>query len=151
MRSNSHRVISTAPIPLFSLRAIGIEEEGGICSGYIYNKEKYNARLLETIHKILDGTPARNIRYTIPTTEAPVFNYKSLLQRDLNPKLCPKGIHILQHASHLLGKVRICHYQYHAAIITLLFFFQYLRLQSLSKNQKITAATTGQQSQNTEI
>ena len=35
-------------------RAIGIEEEGGIVGGYIYNKEKYNARLLETIHKILD-------------------------------------------------------------------------------------------------
>lgn len=71
MRSNSHRVISTAPIPLFSLRAIGIEEEGGIVGGYIYNKEKYNARLLETIHKILDGTPARNIPLYYPDDGAP--------------------------------------------------------------------------------
>lgn len=137
MRSNSHRVISTAPIPLFSLRAIGIEEEGGIVGGYIYNKEKYNARLLETIHKILDGTPARNIPLYYPDDGAPVFNYKSLLQRDLNPKLCPKGTIFYNMPPTFWEKYEYVIISITAAIITLLFFFQYLRLQSLSRIKRL--------------
>ena len=137
MRSNSHRVISTAPIPLFSLRAIGIEEEGGIVGGYIYNKEKYNARLLETIHKILDGTPARNIPLYYPDDGAPVFNYKSLLQRDLNPKLCPKGTIFFNMPPTFWEKYEYVIISITAAIITLLFFFQYLRLQSLSRIKRL--------------
>ena len=137
MRSNSHRVISTAPIPLFSLRAIGIEEEGGIVGGYIYNKENYNARLLETIHKILNGTPARNIPLYYPDDGAPVFNYKSLLQRDLNPKLCPKGTIFYNMPPTFWEKYEYVIISITAAIITLLFFFQYLRLQSLSRIKRL--------------
>ena len=137
MRSNSHRVISTAPIPLFSLRAIGIEEEGGIVGGYIYNKENYNARLLETIHKILNGTPARNIPFYYPDDGSPVFNYKSLLQRDLNPKLCPKGTIFYNMPPTFWEKYEYVIISIIAAIIALLFFFQYLRLQSLNRIKRL--------------
>ena len=103
----------------------------------IYNKEKYNARLLETIHKILDGTPARNIPLYYPDDGAPVFNYKSLLQRDLNPKLCPKGTIFYNMPPTFWEKYEYVIISITAAIITLLFFFQYLRLQSLSRIKRL--------------
>ena len=109
----------------------------GIVGGYIYNKEKYNARLLETIHKILDGTPARNIPLYYPDDGAPVFNYKSLLQRDLNPKLCPKGTIFYNMPPTFWEKYEYVIISITAAIITLLFFFQYLRLQSLSRIKRL--------------
>lgn len=114
-----------------------MKKKGGIVGGYIYNKEKYNARLLETIHKILDGTPARNIPLYYPDDGAPVFNYKSLLQRDLNPKLCPKGTIFYNMPPTFWEKYEYVIISITAAIITLLFFFQYLRLQSLSRIKRL--------------
>lgn len=137
MRSNSHRIISTASIPLFSLRAIGIEEEGGIVGGYIYNKEKYNARLQETINKILSGTPARSIPFYYPDDAAPVFNYRSLVQRGLNPKLCPKGTVFYNMPPTFWEKYEYVIIGIIVIIIVALFFFQYLRLQALGRIKKL--------------
>ena len=56
--ANSHRIIATSSVPLFSFKNVGIEEEGGIVGGYIYDKQNYTDRLLKTIQKIIDGRPA---------------------------------------------------------------------------------------------
>lgn len=87
--SNSHRVIGTSPVPLFAFKDIGIEEEGGIVGGYIYSKERYIRHLLNTIREIVDGRPAREIPFYQETKGTPVFNYRSLVQWGLDPRLCP--------------------------------------------------------------
>lgn len=87
--ANTHRIIATSSVPLFSFKNIGIDEEGGIVGGYIYNKANYVAHLLKTIDEIIDGRPVRSIPFRYVTDAAPVFNYRSLLQRNLNPQLCP--------------------------------------------------------------
>lgn len=61
MTTNSHRIIATSPIPLFSFRKVGIQEEGGIIGGYIYNEKKYIDRMLKTIKDILHGQQPRYI------------------------------------------------------------------------------------------
>ena len=48
MTTNSHRIIATSPVPLFSSKTIGIDEEGGIVGGYIYNEENYINHLLNS-------------------------------------------------------------------------------------------------------
>ena len=91
MTTNSYRIIATSSVPLFSLRTIGVQEEGGIVGGYIYNEKKIITHLLNTIKEILDGKPARNIPIYRAENACPVFNYQSLLQRNLDPKRCPRG------------------------------------------------------------
>ena len=85
----------------------------------------------------MNGTPARNIPLYYPDDGAPVFNYKSLLQRDLNPKLCPKGTIFYNMPPTFWEKYEYVIISITAAIITLLFFFQYLRLQSLSRIKRL--------------
>ena len=61
--ANSHRIIATSSVPLFSFKNVGIEEEGGIIGGFIYNKTDYVAHLCETIREIIGGRQARDIPF----------------------------------------------------------------------------------------
>lgn len=63
--ANSHRIIATSSVPLFSFKNVGIEEEGGIIGGFIYNKTDYVAHLCETIREIIGGRQARDIPFTM--------------------------------------------------------------------------------------
>ena len=103
--ANSHRIIATSSVPLFSFKNVGIEEEGGIIGGFIYNKTDYVAHLCETIREIIGGRQARDIPFYYGPKGTPVFNYQSLLQRNLDPELCPPGTVFLQYAAYLLGEI----------------------------------------------
>lgn len=135
--TNSHRIISTVSIPLFSLRAVGIDEEGGVIGGYIYNKENYINQLLETINKILNGEQARNIPFYYPEDGAPVFNYKSLTQRNLNPKLCPKSTVYYNIPPTFWEKYEYVIISVIGVAILLLLIFQYHRLKVLERIKKL--------------
>lgn len=78
-------------MPLFSFRTVGVDEEGGIVGGYIYDEEKYVDRLLNTIKEILNGKQARDIPFYYATDAAPRFNYQSLIQHNLSPERCPEN------------------------------------------------------------
>lgn len=91
MTTNSHRIIATSSVPLFSFRTVGITDEGGIVGGYLYNGKEYIDQLLRTIREVIDGKTARDIPFYYAGDPAPVFNYQSMLQHNLDPKRCPKN------------------------------------------------------------
>ena len=72
-----------------------------------------------------------------PDDGAPYSTINPLLQRDLNPKLCPKGTIFYNMPPTFWEKYEYVIISITAAIITLLFFFQYLRLQSLSRIKRL--------------
>ncbi len=137
MTINSYRIVATSSVPLFSFRSIGIEEEGGIVGGHIYNEQKYVGKILNTIEEILNGKPARNIPIYHTDDAAPVFNYQSLLQRNLDPKRCPKNTIFFnapltfweQYEYVVIGIISL--------IISLLLLFQYYRLRVFKKLKSI--------------
>lgn len=137
LTSNSHRIIATASVPLFSFRTVGIDEEGGIVGGFVYDNKKFNAQLLNTIREILNGKQARDIPIYHATDAAPVFNYNSLLQRNLDPKRCPRGTKFYnappsfweQYEYPIIGSVIF--------IIVLILILQYHRLRVLGRMKRI--------------
>ncbi len=88
MLINAYRSISSISAPLFTIRYAGMDD-GGMVGGYMYNEKEFTNQLLKTIDAILSGTPARNIPFYEPKDAHPTFNYTRLVQRGLNPKLCP--------------------------------------------------------------
>lgn len=137
MMTNSHRIISTTSVPLFSIRAIGIEEEGGIVGGYIYNKKNFTDRLLESINKILNGEQARSIPFYYPADGAPTFNYQSLLQRNLSTKNCPKNTIFYNMPPSYWEKYEYIIIGTIFFLILLIIVFQYHRLHVLQKIKKL--------------
>lgn len=137
MTTNSHRIIATSPIPLFSLRTVGIKEEGGIVGGYVYNKEKYLDQLQKTINEILKGKQPRDIPIYHAEDASPVFNYPFLIQHNLDPKRCPRNT-VFYNAPPSFWE----QYEYPiigsgCLIIILLLFFQYHRVRVLEKMKRI--------------
>lgn len=135
--TNSHRIIATSSVPLFSFKTIGIQEEGGIVGGYIYNEKKYVKQMLSTIKDILNGKQARDIPFYYSSDAVPTFNYQSLLQRNLDPKRCPRNT-IFYNAPPTFWE------QYEYVIIgaicltiLLLMTFQYHRLRVLERLKRI--------------
>ena len=135
--SNSHRIIATSSMPLFSFRTVGVDEEGGIVGGYIYDEEKYVDRLLNTIKEILNGKQARDIPFYYATDAAPRFNYQSLIQHNLSPERCPENTVFYnapptfweQYEYIIIGSI--------CFIIVLLLSFQYHRLHVLEKMKRL--------------
>lgn len=131
--ANSHRIIATSSVPLFLFKNVGIEEEGGIVGGYIYNKKNYIDRLLKTIQQIIDGCPAREIPFAYVSDGAPVFNYQSLIQRNLNPDLCPRNTIFYNVPPTFWEKYKYALISFAFLLVLLLLIFQYHRLRVLGK------------------
>lgn len=137
MTTNSHRIIATVSIPLFSFRTVGIKEEGGIVGGYVYNEKRYISQMLTNIKHIINGKPARDIPFYQIDNGAPVFNYQSLLQRNLDPSRCPTSTIFFnapptfweQYEYIVIGGVCL--------LILILLFFQYHRVRVLLKMKRI--------------
>ena len=137
MTTNSHRIIATSAIPLFSFRTVGIREDGGIVGGHIYNEEKYISQMLNTINDILNGKQARSIPFYQIDNGVPMFNYQSLIQRHLDPTRCPKNTIFFnapptfweQYEYVVIGSVCL--------IILILLFFQYHRTHVLERMKRI--------------
>lgn len=135
--TNSHRIIATSSVPLFSFKTVGIQEEGGIVGGYIYNEKKYLDRLRSTIKDILNGKQPRDIPFYYSSDAAPTFNYQSLLQRNLDPRRCPRNT-IFYNAPPTFWE----RYEYIiigtiCLAILLLIIFQYHRLRVLERLKRI--------------
>ncbi len=137
MTTNSHRIIATVSIPLFSFRTVGIKEEGGIVGGHVYNEKRYINQMLTNIEDIINGTPARDIPFYQIDNGAPMFNYQSLLQRNLDPARCPSNTIFFnapptfweQYEYIIIGSVCL--------VILALLFFQYHRVRVLVKMKHI--------------
>ena len=137
MTTNSHRIISTSPIPLFSLRTVGIDEEGGIVGGYLYNNQKYIENLLDAIQEIFQGKQARDIPFYQPDDAGPVFNYKSLLGRNLDPNRCPRNTTFYNAPPTFWEQYEYVVIGVTCFIILLLLIFQYHRLRVLERMKRI--------------
>lgn len=137
MTTNSHRIIATCSVPLFSFKTIGIEEEGGIVGGYIYNEKKYIDQILTTIQEILDGKAARDIPFYHTTDPAPVFNYESLVQRNLDPRRCPRDTIFYNAPPTFWEKYEYIVIGVICSIIIILLAFQYHRVYVLERMKRI--------------
>lgn len=137
MTTNSHRIIATVSIPLFSYRTVGIKEEGGIVGGYVYNEKSYISQMLANIEEIINGKPARDIPFYNIDDGAPVFNYQSLIQRNLDPARCPRNTNFFnapptfweQYEYVVIGGICL--------LILILLLFQYHRVHVLVKMKHI--------------
>ena len=88
MLINAYRSLSSIAAPLFSIRYAGMDD-GGMVGGYMYNEKLFINELFKKIQQILNGKPARAIPFFSPTNAHPTFNYMTLTQKGLHPKLCP--------------------------------------------------------------
>lgn len=84
------RSIANTHAPLFTLRYTGTED-GGMIGGYMYDEEHFTEHLLQSFRDIVNGKPARNIPHYYPTNGYPVINYTTLINKGLDPNLCPKN------------------------------------------------------------
>ncbi|MDO4165620.1 MAG: ATP-binding protein [Bacteroides sp.] len=137
MTTTYHRIITATPVPLFTLRPIGIQDEGGIVGGYTYNEGEFLAKMMSTVQAIRNGKQPRDIPFYTPDNSAPIFNYESLLQRNLNPENCPKNT-IFYHAPLTFWQK----YEYVIIGIVILFAlmlvtFQHHRVRTLEKMKLI--------------
>lgn len=87
MLINAYRSLSSISSPLFSIRYAGMDD-GGMVGGYMYNEKIFINELLRNVSQILNGKPAREIPFFVPADAHPTFNYTTLVNKGLNPKLC---------------------------------------------------------------
>ena len=90
MLINAYRSLSSISSPLFSIRYAGMDD-GGMVGGYMYNEKIFINELLRNVSQILNGKPAREIPFFVPADAHPTFNYTTLVNKGLNPKLCPQN------------------------------------------------------------
>ena len=135
--TNSHLLVSTTSVPLFSLGMMTIKDNaGGIIGGYIYDQRAYSQKIIETIQSILNGKQASEIPFYEPSDAAPTINYNVLLRKGMSPYLCPPDTIFFnkpptfweQYGYFILGAI--------ACFILLALFFQY-RISHLNKLKKI--------------
>ena len=84
MLINAYRSLSSISSPLFSIRYAGMDD-GGMVGGYMYNEKIFINELLRNVSQILNGKPAREIPFFVPADAHP-----TLVNKGLNPKLCPQ-------------------------------------------------------------
>lgn len=86
---NAYRSISSISAPLFTIRYAGMDD-GGMVGGYMYNEQVFTKQLTNTIDEILNGKKASDIPFYEPKEAHPTFNYTRLVNKGLDPELCPK-------------------------------------------------------------
>ena len=89
MLINAYRSLSSISSPLFSIRYAGMDD-GGMVGGYMYNEKIFINELLRNVSQMLNGKPAREIPFFVTADAHPTFNYTTLVNKGLNPKLCPQ-------------------------------------------------------------
>ncbi|EKU92477.1 ATP-binding protein [Bacteroides oleiciplenus] len=139
LTTNSHKLIATASVPLFSLNFIDIASgKEGMVGGYTYDQKLYIQRLTQIMTEVLGGKQARDIPFYIPSDGAPVINYEILLRKGLSPSRCPANTHLLNKPPTFWE-----HYRYFILgtllsilLLTLLFLYRIRNLNELKKAQQ---------------
>ena len=101
------------------------------------NKTDYVAHLCETIREIIGGRQARDIPFYYGPKGTPVFNYQSLLQRNLDPELCPPGTVFYNMPPTFWEKYKYILIGIGFLLVGVLLIFQYHRLRVLEKIKMI--------------
>lgn len=86
---NAYRSLSSISDPLFTIRYAGMDD-GGMVGGYMYSEPAFTKQLLHTLNEILNGKKASDIPFYEPQEAHPTFNYARLVQKGLDPELCPE-------------------------------------------------------------
>ena len=128
-----HKIIGTVKPPLFVLRTLGIEEEGGIIGGYVYKSDDYNKALMRTITQVLEGEQPRNLPTYYPMNAFPLFNYESLLEKGLSPGLCPPGTQFYKTTPSFWEQYKYTFFGTCLGLLIISLIFQYKRIQTLRK------------------
>lgn len=139
LTTNSHKLIATVSIPLFSLNLVDIESgKEGMVGGYTNSQALYSERLHQIMTEILEGKQARDIPFYIPSDGAPVINYEVLSRKGLSPLQCPANTHFLnkpptfwEHYRYFILGTLLC-----VLLLTLFFQYRIRNLKSLKKAQQ---------------
>ena len=139
LTTNSHKLIATVSIPLFSLNFVDIESgKEGMVGGYTNNQALYSERLHQIMTEILEGKQARDIPFYIPSDGAPVINYEVLSRKGLSPLQCPANTHFLnkpptfwEHYRYFILGTLLC-----VLLLTLFFQYRIRNLKALKKAQQ---------------
>ena len=139
LTTNSHKLIATVSIPLFSLNFVDIASgKEGMVGGYTYNQALYHERLHQVMKEILEGKQARDIPFYIPLDGAPVINYEVLQRKGLSASQCPADTHFLNKPPTFWE-----HYRYFIVgtllgtlLLTLFFLYRICNLNELKRAQQ---------------
>ena len=147
LATNSHKLIATTSIPIFSLSMVNLTSgKEGMLGGYTYNQERYDERLIQTIMDVLKSKQARNIPSYIATDGAPVINYEILIREGLSPSVCPANTRFLNKPPTFWEHYRyfILGTLFSILLLTLFFLYRIRNLNELKKAQQneIDAMTT---------
>lgn len=88
LTSGSYKMIAGFLLPVFSVYYAGMEQSG-LVGGYIYDREDYEAQLLEVVDQVLAGRQPRDIPFYRPDG-GPTFHYPAMLSRGLDPSRAPR-------------------------------------------------------------
>lgn len=135
LNANSFQIISNASVPIFTLGSVNMPNSRMI-GGYFYDENIFNKQLLKVVKEVLSGTSPREIPFYLPEGH-PVFDYVSLLQKEMPINLCPPNTIFLNRPETFLEKYRLFLIGGSVLLIILLvYFYQYSRIKSLRALRK---------------
>lgn len=126
LSSNSHGIIGTTPVPLFTIGMLTIKDANeGMVGGYAYDQDAYNSKIIESIEEILKGNQARNIAFYLPSDDKPIINYSVLVQKGLSADLCPDQTQFFNEPETFWDDYKYFIIIIIICIVLLILFFQY--------------------------
>lgn len=139
---NAYRSIASISAPLFTIRYAGMDD-GGMVGGYMYNDQIFTRQLLKTIDEILHGKKASDIPFYEPNEAHPAFNYTRLVNKGLDPDLCPGDTVFYDKPANFLNK-------YKWIILSVLIAFILMAVTQQKRIQMLKALRRAQQNEKEE-
>ena len=136
---NAYRSIASISAPLFTIRYAGMDD-GGMVGGYMYNDQIFTRQLLKTIDEILHGKKASDIPFYEPNEAHPAFNYTRLVNKGLDPDLCPGDTVFYDKPANFLNK-------YKWIILSVLIAFILMAVTQQKRIQMLKALRRAQQNE----
>ena len=136
---NAYRSIASISAPLFTIRYAGMDD-GGMVGGYMYNDQIFTRQLLKTIDEILHGKKASDIPFYEPNEAHPAFNYTRLVNKGLDPDLCPGDTVFYDKPANFLNK-------YKWIILSVLIAFILMAVAQQKRIQMLKALRRAQQNE----
>ncbi len=115
-------------------------DDGGMVGGYMYNDQIFTRQLLKTIDEILHGKKASDIPFYEPNEAHPAFNYTRLVNKGLDPDLCPGDTVFYDKPANFLNK-------YKWIILSVLIAFILMAVTQQKRIQMLKALRRAQQNE----